>query len=258
MGTQSTLFGPVKYSLMPEALKPEELVGGNALVEFGTFLAILLGLIASVYIIGLGNAAIAIAVVLTACVGYWASRGIPALPAVVPELKLSFNIPRQTVNIMRDAHENRTVFYSIVGISWFWFFGITYVTQLPNYVRYELGGSEQVYVLLLAIFSIGIGAGSFLCERLSGRMVEIGLVPIGALGLSLFGIDLYFNQGLSTDGSELIGPAAFIAQSSSLRVCFDILMLGISGGIYIVPLFALVQQRSEPSKRSRIIAATMF
>ena len=255
MGTQSALFGPVKYSLMPEALKAEELVGGNAMVEFGTFLAILLGLIASVYIIGLGNAAMGIAVVFTACAGYWTSRGIPALPPVVPELKLSFNIPKQTMNVMRDARENRTVFYSIMGISWFWFFGITYVTQLPNYVRYELGASEQVYVLLLGIFSLGIGAGSFLCEKMSGRMVEIGLVPIGALGLSLFGIDLYFHQGLPGNGTDLIGPAAFIAQSSSLRVCIDILMLGISGGIYIVPLFALVQQRSEPSKRSRIIAA---
>jgi len=255
MGTQSALFGPVKYSLMPEALKAEELVGGNALVESGTFLAILLGLIASVYIIGLGNAAMAGAVVLTACIGYWTSRGIPALPAADPELKLSFNIPKQTVNIMRDARENQSVFYSIMGISWFWFFGITYVTQLPNYVRYELGANEQVYVLLLAVFSIGIGAGSFLCERLSGRMVEIGLVPIGALGLSLFGIDIYFSQGLSLADADLIGPVAFIAQGSSLRVSFDLLMLGISGGIYIVPLFALVQQRSEPSKRSRIIAA---
>jgi 1-acyl-sn-glycerol-3-phosphate acyltransferase len=255
MGTQSALFGPVKYSLMPQALKTEELVGGNALVEFGTFLAILLGLIASVYMINLGNAAIAIAVVFTACVGYWTSRGIPALPAAAPELKLSFNIPRQTVNIMRDARENQSVFYSIMGISWFWFFGITYVTQLPNYVRYELGGNEQVYVLLLAMFSIGIGIGSFLCERLSGRMVEIGLVPIGAFGLSLFGIDFYFNQGLSVAGADLIGPATFIAQGSSLRVSFDIIMLGVSGGIYIVPLFALVQQRSEPSKCSRIIAA---
>ena len=138
---------------------------------------------------------------------------------------------------MRDARENRTVFYSIVGISWFWFFGITYVTQLPNYVRYELGGNEQVYVLLLAMFSVGIGIGSFLCERLSGRMVEIGLVPIGAFGLSLFGIDFYFNQGLSVAGADLISPAAFIAQSSSLRVCFDIIMLGVSGGIYICLLY---------------------
>ncbi len=255
MGTQSALFGPVKYSLMPEALKPEELVGGNAMVEFGTFLAILLGLVASVYIIGLGNGAMAIAVVFTACIGYWTSRGIPTLPAVVPDLELSFNIPRQTMNVLRDARENRTVFYSIMGISWFWFFGITYVTQLPNYVRYELGGSEQVYVLLLGIFSLGIGAGSFLCEKMSGRIVEIGLVPIGALGLSLFGIDFYFHQELPVTGADRIGPAAVIAQTSSLRVCIDILMLGISGGIYIVPLYALVQQRSEPSKRSRIIAA---
>ena len=254
MGTQSALFGPVKYSLLPQALEPGELVGGNAMVEFGTFIAILLGLIVSVYVIGLGNAAMAITVVITACVGYWASRGIPTLAAAAPELKISFNIPRQTLNILRDARQNLTVFYSVMGISWFWFIGITYITQLPNYVRYELGANEQVYVLLLAMFSIGIGAGSFLCERLSGRMVEIGLVPIGALGLTLFGVDLYFNQGLSASG-ELVDPATFLSQGTSLRVCFDIAMLGISGGIYIVPLYALVQLRSEVRKRSRIIAA---
>jgi 1-acyl-sn-glycerol-3-phosphate acyltransferase len=254
MGTQSALFGPVKYSLLPQALKPEELVGGNAMVEFGTFLAILAGLIVSVFVIGFGNAAIALAVVMTACAGYWASRGIPLLPAGAPELKISYNIPRQTMVILHDARENRTVFYSVMGISWFWFIGITYITQLPNYVRYELGGNEQVYVLLLAMFSVGIGAGSFLCERLSGRSVEIGLVPIGALGLTIFGIDLYFSQGLA-NSLELIGPASFISQGSNLRVCTDIVMLGISGGMYIVPLYALVQQRSEASKRSRIIAA---
>jgi len=254
MGTQSALFGPVKYSLLPQALEPGELVGGNAMVEFGTFIAILMGLIVSVYVIGMGNHAMAIAVVATAALGYWASRGIPPLVAGAPDLKISYNIPRQTLNIMRDARQNRTVFYSVVGISWFWFVGITYVTQLPNFVRYELGGNEQVYVLLLAMFSIGIGAGSFLCEKLSGRIVEIGLVPIGSLGLTLFGVDLYFNQGLSV-GAELIGPEAFIATGSSLRVCFDIIMLGISGGMYIVPLYALIQQRSEVSKRSRIIAA---
>ncbi len=254
MGTQSTLFGPVKYSLLPQALKPSELVGGNAMVEFGTFLAILLGLIASVYVIGLGTTAIAFAVVLTAAVGYWASRGIPELPANAPELKVSFNIPRETWHIMRDARENLSVFYSVMGISWFWFIGITYITQLPNYVRYELGGNEQVYVLLLALFSVGIGLGSFLCEKLSGRMVEIGLVPIGALGLTLFGVDLYFTQDLAS-GTDLLGPAEFIAAGSSLRVCFDIVMLGVSGGIYIVPLYALVQLRSDPSKTSRVIAA---
>ncbi len=254
MGTQSALFGPVKYSLLPQALQPEELVGGNAMVEFGTFLAILGGLIVSVYLMSLNISAIGIMVVLVAVVGYWTSRGIPSLPAIASELKISFNIPRQTLSILRDARANLTVFYSVMGISWFWFIGITYITQLPNYVRYELGGDEQVYVLLLAMFSLGIGAGSFLCERLSGRRVEIGLVPIGALGLTLFGVDLYFNRGLAT-GSGLMSPSDFMAQGSSLRVCFDIFMLGVSGGLYIVPLYALVQQRSEPSKRSRIIAA---
>ena len=254
MGTQSALFGPVKYSLLPQALESTELVGGNAMVEFGTFLAILAGLIVSVYLMSLGLVAMAVAIIVIAAAGYWASRGIPRLPAAAPDLKISFNIPRQTLSILRDAQANRSVFYSIMGISWFWFIGITYITQLPNYVRYELGGNEQVYVLLLAMFSFGIGAGSFLCERLSGRLVEIGLVPIGALGLTLFGVDIYFNQGLST-GAGLIGPSTFLTQASSLRVCLDIVMLGVSGGLYIVPLYALVQQRSEPSKCSRIIAA---
>ena len=254
MGTQSALFGPVKYSLLPQALESTELIGGNAMVEFGTFLAILAGLIVSVYLMSLGLVAMAVAIIVIAAAGYWASRGIPRLPAAAPDLKISFNIPRQTLSILRDAQANRSVFYSIMGISWFWFIGITYITQLPNYVRYELGGNEQVYVLLLAMFSFGIGAGSFLCERLSGRLVEIGLVPIGALGLTLFGVDIYFNQGLST-GAGLIGPSTFLTQASSLRVCLDIVMLGVSGGLYIVPLYALVQQRSEPSKCSRIIAA---
>jgi len=254
MGTQSALFGPVKYSLLPQALEAKELIGGNALVEFGTFLAILGGMIISVYLMSQGIAAIAIAVVLVACVGYWASRGILTLPAAVPDLKVSFNIPLQTVEILRDARRNRTVFYAVMGISWFWFIGITYVTQLPNYVRYELGGDEQVYVLLLAMFSLGIGAGSFLCERLSAGRVEIGLVPLGALGLTLFGIDLYFSPHIVAHG-WLVGPAEFIDSGSSLRVCIDIFLLGTCGGLYIVPLYALVQQRSEVSKRSRIIAA---
>ena len=254
MGTQSALFGPVKYSLLPQALKDEELIGGNALVEFGTFLAILLGLIASVFIIGFGVGTMAVAVVFFACIGYWASRSIPVLPAAAPELKVSFNLFQQTVNIIRDAHVNTTVFYSVMGISWFWFIGITYVTQLPNFVRYDLGGNEEVYILLLAMFSIGIGIGSFLCEKMSGRIVEIGLVPIGALGLTIFGIDIYFNQSLNAS-AELIAPAEFIGDPANYRVIFDIVMLGASGGIYIVPLYALVQQRSDEKKRSRIIAA---
>ncbi len=254
MGAQSSLFGPVKYSLLPQALRSEELIGGNAMVEFGTFLAILFGLIVSVFILSFGTEILSLALVCVAITGYWASRSIPSLASAAPELKVSFNLPKQTFNILRDAGRNRTVFYSIMGISWFWFIGITYVTQLPNYVRYELGGNEQVYILLLAMFSIGIGAGSFLCERMSGRIVEIGLVPMGALGLTLFGVDIYFNQSLSTDQS-LIGPMIFMQDTGNIRVMIDIVMLGVSGGIYIVPLYALVQQRSELKKRSRIIAA---
>jgi 1-acyl-sn-glycerol-3-phosphate acyltransferase len=254
MGTQSSLFGPVKYSLLPQALQPEELIGGNAMVEFGTFLAILLGLIAGVFIISISTTALGIAVVSVALVGYLISRSIPTLAAAAPELQISFNIFSQTFNILRDAYQNKSVFYSIIGISWFWFIGITYITQLPNYVRYELGGDEQVYVLLLAMFSIGIGAGSFLCERMSGRIVEIGLVPIGALGLTLFGVDIFFSQS-AINSDILLDPRSFVSDGKNLRVIFDILMLGISGGIYIVPLYALVQQRSEEKKRSRIIAA---
>ena len=254
MGTQSALFGPVKYSLLRQALRSEELVGGNAMVEFGTFLAILMGLIVSVYLMSLGLTAISLAIIAVAAIGYWASRGIPKLAAAAPDLDISFNIPQQTLFILREARANISVFYSIMGISWFWFIGITYVTQLPNYVRYELGGNEQAYVLLLALFSLGIGAGSFLCERLSGKRVEIGLVPIGALGLTLFGVDLFFSKGLAPEG-ELLTPAQFIAQPANFRVCFDIIMLGVCGGLYIVPLYALVQQRSEEATRSRTIAA---
>ena len=254
MGTQSSLFGPVKYSLLPQALEPEELIGGNAMVEFGTFLAILLGLIAGVFIIGISTTALGIAVVSVALVGYLTSRSIPTLAAAAPELQISFNIFSQTFNILRDAYQNKSVFYSIIGISWFWFIGITYITQLPKYVRYELGGDEQVYVLLLAMFSIGIGAGSFLCERMSGRIVEIGLVPIGALGLTLFGVDIYFSQSV-INSDILLDPRSFVTDAKNLRVILDILMLGVSGGIYIVPLYALIQQRSEEKKRSRIIAA---
>ena len=254
MGTQSSLFGPVKYSLLPQALHPEELIGGNAMVEFGTFLAILLGLIAGVFIIGISTMALGIAVVSVAVVGYLISRSIPTLPAAAPELQISFNIFSQTFNILRDTYQNKSVFYSIMGISWFWFIGITYITQLPNYVRYELGGDEQVYVLLLAMFSIGIGAGSFLCERMSGRIVEIGLVPIGALGLTIFGVDIFFSQSV-INSDMLLDPRGFVTDVKNLRVIIDILMLGVSGGIYIVPLYALIQQRSEEKKRSRIIAA---
>lgn len=257
MGTQSALFGPVKYSLLPQMLKDDELIGGNALVGFGTFIAILLGLIAGVLITSIedtGTTWLSVAVLVMALLGYLISLKIPRAVANAPDLKIDFHLIRQFVQSFQYAKENRTVFYSIMGISWFWFLGITYVTQLPNFVRYELGGNEQVYVLLLALFSIGIGAGSFLCEKMSGRIVELGLVPIGSLGLTLFGVDIYFTH-VEIVGSELISPWEFATTGSNARVMIDIFLLGVFGGIYIVPLFALVQQRSKATKRARIIAA---
>ncbi len=257
MGTQSALFGPVKYSLLPQILKDEELIGGNALVEFGTFIAILIGLIAGVLITSIEGSGIywlSATVLAVAIIGYAASRKIPHAEASAPKLKMDFHLIRHFIESFHYARENRSVFYAIMGISWFWFLGVTYVTQLPNFVRYELGGDENVYVLLLALFSIGIGTGSFLCEKMSGRIVELGLVPIGSLGLTLFGVDIYFTH-VEAIGSGLVSPWQFALAANNFRVMLDIFMLGVFGGIYIVPLFALVQQRAEARKRSRIFAA---
>ncbi len=257
MGAQSTFFGPVKYSILPQHLRPEELIGGNGLVEMGTFLAILLGTIAGGLLIAIpdgGTYLTAAAVVLFACLGWLASRMIPEAPATAPNLKFSWNPVTETFRILKIANEKRAVFQSILGISWFWMLGAVYLTQFPNYAKVTLGGNEQVVTLLLVTFSVGVGIGSLLCERLSGRMVELGLVPFGSIGLSLFGFDLYFADHWVYSG-ELLDAAAFIAQPGAWRVVLDLAMIGVFGGFYIVPLYAIIQSRTVPEKRSRIIAA---
>ena len=258
MGTQSTLFGPVKYGILPQHLRDEELVGGNGLVEMGTFLAILLGTLAGGVLIGIpgdGAALVSITVVVLACLGFLSSLGIPRAPPVAPGLRINWNPLTETWRNISFAHGNRTVFLSILGISWFWLLGATYLAQLPNFTKTTLGGNEQVVTLLLTLFSIGIGVGSLLCERLSDRKVELGLVPFGSIGLTLFGIDLFLAVGGHPVAGAALDAAGFLHAPGSARVLFDILMLGLFGGFYIVPLYALVQQRSEPSHRSRIIAA---
>ena len=256
MGAQSTLFGPVKYGILPQHLRDEELVGGNGMVETGTFLAILLGTMLGGILIGIpeiGVLWIAIVIMALACFGYLASRGIPLATPADPKLRINWNPVTETWRIFKFTRTNRTVFLSILGISWFWFFGATYLTQLPNYTKLTLGGNEQVATLLLTLFAIGISIGSLLCERLSGRKVELGLVPFGSIGLTIFSIDLFFaTPHSSTD--ELISAANFLQSAGSWRVVVDVLLLGTFGGFYIVPLYALVQQRSEPHYRSRIIA----
>jgi 1-acyl-sn-glycerol-3-phosphate acyltransferase len=244
-GLQSALFGPVKYAILPQHLRETELVGGNALVETGTAIAILAGMILGGWMIaqpGWGIAGVAGITCALSAAGIVLSRFIPKSPAPDPQLAINPNVAQETWRIMRFAAQNRTVFLSILGISWFWFYGAMLVTQFPNLVRNVLHGNEHAVTLLLVVFSIGIGVGSLLCERLSGHKVELGLVPFGSIGLTLFGIDL----GIATAA----GPA-----HAQWRVLADLFLVGLFGGLYIVPLYALVQSRSERTHRSRIIAA---
>ncbi|MCP5160023.1 MAG: MFS transporter [Gammaproteobacteria bacterium] len=257
MGGQSTLFGPVKYSILPQHLRPEELVGGNGWVEMGTFLAILIGtLLGGVLIAIQGSGAwwVAGTVIILAVLGFFSSLFIPPAIPDAPDLRINWNPITETWRTIDIAHRNRTVFLSVLGISWFWFLGATYLAQLPNYTKLTLGGDEHVVTLLLTTFALGIGVGSLLCERLSGRQVELGLVPFGSIGLTLFGVDLFFAVSPVSLDAPLIGALEFLHSASSWRVLLDILLMGMFGGFYIVPLYALVQQRSEPGFRSRVIA----
>ena len=256
MGLHSTLFGPIKYAILPQALKKEELVGGNGLVEMGTSLAILFGMIAGGSLMALedhGPTAASILVIGTAVLGWLACRAIPPAPATAPELRFNWNPATETWRVLGFVVRDRTVFNSVLGISWFWFFGGVFTAQLPNYTRLFLGGDESVAILVLALFSVGVGIGSLLCERLSGHKVEIGLVPLGSIGLSLFGIDLYFAQpALATVHG--IDAWRFLAAPGHWRIALDMTLLGMFAGFYIVPLFALVQSRTPRHHLSRVIA----
>ena len=263
MGCQSTMFGPVKYAYLPQQLADDELIGGNALVESGTYVAIILGLIVGGIAVG-GEIAgvlnvdkqtvLASCLVLVAISGYLTSRQVPQTRAVDPELKISWNAWRETWHIIRFAREERSVFLSILGISWFWFFGSAMTIQIPAYTLDILGGSESISILLLAAFAVGVGIGSLLCERMSGHRIELGLVPFGSIGLSLFALDLYFAQPSAiTTPAHSIGE--FFARSGSWRIWIDLALIGAFGGFYSVPLYALIQQRSKRQHLSRIIAA---
>lgn len=256
LGLHSTLFGPVKYAILPQHLHADELVGGNALIEAGTFVAILIGTLAGGLLAGSVSHPVWIAAggLVVAMAGYVTSRGIPAAPPPVPELRVNLNPLTETWRNIAFARGNRTVFLSILGISWFWLYGALFLAQFPAYAKNVLGGGESTVTFLLATFTVGIGVGSMLCERMSGKMVEIGLVPFGSIGLTVFGLDLYFASPAAATG-EALSLLALLAQASTWRVVFDLMMLGVFGGFFIVPLYALVQTRSEPDFRARIIAA---
>jgi 1-acyl-sn-glycerol-3-phosphate acyltransferase len=256
MGTHSTFFGPAKYGLLPEVLKPTELVGGNALVEMGTFLSILLGTLAAGLLAAKGDTLLIIATLLVIAIAGWLmSLRIPSLPPAAPTLRVDWRPWVSTWDNLRAARESNAVFQSILGISWFWFYGALVLAQLPLYSKTVLGGGEQVVTVMLMMFSLGIGIGSLLCERLSSHTVEIGLVPFGSIGLTVFAIDLYFATPPAPTGSELLTAAQLLAQPWSWRVLLDLGLIGVFGGLFIVPLYALVQQRSRPQVISRVIGA---
>ncbi|SFI56761.1 1-acyl-sn-glycerol-3-phosphate acyltransferases [Pseudomonas guineae] len=258
MGTQSALFGPVKYSILPQHLEEQELVGGNALVEMGTFLAILAGTVgAGIIMASSGYASIVAAcVVLVAVLGYLASRGIPAASPAMPELKLDWNILRQSWLIMKLGLGQRpAVSRSLVGNSWFWFLGAVYLTQIPAYAKEWLNGDESVVTLILTMFSLGIGLGSMLCERMSGHKVEIGLVPFGSIGLTVFGILLWWFSGGFPEAAVAHDWLTVLSYSQAWWILGSILGIGLFGGFYIVPLYALIQSRTVEHERARVIAA---
>lgn len=257
MGCQSTLFGPVKYAYLPQKLHVRELVGGNALVESGTYVAIILGLIIGIETVDIDSdrqTILAGTLIAVACIGYLMSRQIPHTEPVDPGLKINWNAWKETWHIVQYAREERSVFLSILGISWFWFFGSAMTIQIPAYTADILHGNETVVTTLFIAFAVGVGLGSLLCERMSRNRIELGLVPFGSIGMSLFAVDLYFAQPAASLVSYA-SVAAFVSEAGNWRILADLALLGAFGGFYSVPLYALIQQRSNRKHLSRIIAA---
>ena len=257
LGFQSTVFGPVKFAYLPQALNERELTGGNGMVEMGTFVAILMGNVVGGLLValpGIGHATVAVACVVLAVLGRMTAQFIPHAPATDPGLRINWNPVSETWRNLKLAHGNIVVFRSMLGISWMWFFGAVFLSNFPAFAKEVLHGNEHVASLLLVVFSIGIGVGSLLCERLSHRHVEIGLVPLGAIGMTVFSVDLYFaSRGLAPHAGHTL--SSFLAQPAHWRVMGDLLLLSLFAGLYSVPMYALIQLRSAPTHRARIIAA---
>ncbi|MBP6299516.1 MAG: MFS transporter, partial [Arenimonas sp.] len=255
-GVQSTLFGPVKYAILPQVLHPEELTGGNGLVEMGTSISILIGMIAGMSLLmipGYGPQAAAMAMIGLAITGHLVSRAIPKAPAIAPDLKINRNILAESMHVLSMVKSNNVVRRAVFGVSWFWFVGTMLSAQLPNYAKLHMGGTESMNLLALALFSVGTGLGSLMCEKLSQRTVEIGLVPFGALGMTIFCADLYFARpGMAPEMGITI--AQFWQQAGSFRIMADLTLVGLFAGFFIVPLFALIQSRTERHMLSRVIA----
>ena len=259
MGMQSTFFGPAKYAILPELLDDETLVGGNALVAMATFLAILLGTITGGLVVAGGErwvSRLGLMVVAVAALGFVTSVFIKKLPAANPGLPVGLDPVKPTIDILRLTRSVHSVFLSVLAISWFWFLGASFLSLLPNFSKDVLGGGETVVTLCLATFCVGIGSGSMLCERLSRRHLELGLVPLGSIGISVFAIDLAFSgwRFVAPADSPLLTVAEYLRQPGGVHVLIDLFMIAVFSGFYTVPLMTLIQQRSASAERSRVIA----
>lgn len=263
MGTHSTFFGPIKYAYLPQAMKEDELVGANGLFQMGTSLAILLGMIVAGVLTQLPNALywISAAVIVVALMGYAAARFIPMMPSVQPDLTINWNIFTTSFATIRYLYSLPFLFFIILGNSWFWFYGATFLTQTPEFSKVILFGDESVVIFLLTLFSVGVSIGSLLCKSLTKNQVSLKLLPFGIAGLSLFAIDLYFSLSALNIGATMVNSGALLgigqlaSESGSIRVFVDLFLLGFSGGLYIVPLYAAMQAYAPVSHRARIVGA---
>lgn len=257
MGTHSTFFGPIKYGILPQLLRSNELLAGNGLVSSSTFIAILLGtIIGGLLIMADGGVfKLSLLMIFAALFGYFSARFIPQNLAK-NKIKISLNIFSQTFAIIAHARKNRRIFLAILAISWFWFLGITFLTQFPNFVKNIIHGDHTIVTLFLTVFSVGIAIGSLICNRLLKGKISMIYVPLAAIFLSVFTIDLYFSSlAVKYFGEELLNVSAFVKHFQNLRILFDLSGISIAGGIFIVPLYALIQSESEENFRARMIAA---
>ncbi len=257
MGLQSTFFGPVKYAVLPELVNDNELVQGNALVEMGTFVAILLGTIVGGILIaieGTGAWYVGISVIFFALMGTGFSRFVHPLKKTNSELKINWGILKPSYSIIKIAKKTKSVWLSILGISWFWFLGAALLSMFPGYVKNVIGGNEHVVTLFLGLFSIGVALGSILCEKMSRQRLELGLVPFGTIGMSIFIFDLFLVGQPTKLTSEIIGLTEFFQNPAFWRVLIDLLGLSIFSGFFTVPLYTFIQHRAEEKERARVIA----
>jgi acyl-[acyl-carrier-protein]-phospholipid O-acyltransferase / long-chain-fatty-acid--[acyl-carrier-protein] ligase len=256
MGIQAAFFGPLKYAILPDLLVSGELLLGNALVEAGTFLAILLGTIAGVVIAARHGAALVAAMIVVVALAAWAaSLAIPRTSPAAPHSVVRWNLVAATASVIRQAARDPVPFRSMLGISWFWLAGAVYLSQFPAYVRFFLGGEEVIVTLFLAVFSIGIALGSLLCNRLLGGSISARIVPWGALGIGLFSIDFWLASPGPAANAELAGISSFLGDPAHWRILIDLLGIAVCGGIFVVPLYAILQAASDRSRRAQAIAA---